>query len=232
MAGRSVAAWPKPENMSEVPFQVQRFHSFLWASGGVYSDYYIHQIDECSWMKGAWPTEARATGGGTIGTTPWTRTSTTTRSSTPARTAPSSSTTAGRSLAATTSLPATLWEARIGDHLHFGPHAGQGADVQGAYDGQGRPVVGVPAAGAESVPAWDDQATTPVSNTSQRGSRAERPGKDKPMAPAPGDHQRLTTASPAGTTAVDSRRPTAAGGRRRGSLPGAAARIAQGSREY
>ncbi len=63
MAGRSAATGPKPENMSEVLFQVQRFHSFLWASGGVYSDYYIHQIDECSWMKGAWPTEARATGG-------------------------------------------------------------------------------------------------------------------------------------------------------------------------
>lgn len=63
MAGRSAATGPKPDNMSEVLFQVQRFHSFLWASGGVYSDYYIHQIDECSWMKGAWPTEARATGG-------------------------------------------------------------------------------------------------------------------------------------------------------------------------
>jgi predicted dehydrogenase len=29
----------------------------------VYSDYYIHQIDECSWMKGAWPVRAHATGG-------------------------------------------------------------------------------------------------------------------------------------------------------------------------
>ena len=32
-------------------------------SGGVFSDYYIHQIDECSWMKGAWPVEAMAIGG-------------------------------------------------------------------------------------------------------------------------------------------------------------------------
>jgi predicted dehydrogenase len=48
---------------NELFYQVKRFHSFLWASGGVYSDYYIHQIDECSWMKGAWPTEAHALGG-------------------------------------------------------------------------------------------------------------------------------------------------------------------------
>ncbi len=39
------------------------FHAFLWASGGVFSDYYIHQIDELSWMKGAWPVEAMAVGG-------------------------------------------------------------------------------------------------------------------------------------------------------------------------
>ena len=29
----------------------------------MFSDYYIHQIDECSWMKGAWPVEAHAVGG-------------------------------------------------------------------------------------------------------------------------------------------------------------------------
>ncbi len=54
---------PRPEGISELAYQVQRFHAFLWASGGVFSDYYIHQIDECSWMKGAWPVEAHALGG-------------------------------------------------------------------------------------------------------------------------------------------------------------------------
>ena len=54
---------PRPPGVSEVLYQVQRFHAFLWASGGVFSDYYIHQIDECSWMKGAWPIEAHALGG-------------------------------------------------------------------------------------------------------------------------------------------------------------------------
>jgi predicted dehydrogenase len=52
-----------PEGMSEVMYQIRKFHSFLWGSGGVFSDFYIHQIDECSWMKGAWPIDAHALGG-------------------------------------------------------------------------------------------------------------------------------------------------------------------------
>jgi predicted dehydrogenase len=63
MGGRAAATGPKPANQPEAMFQTQRFHSFLWASGGVFSDYYIHQIDECSWMKGAWPVKAHAVGG-------------------------------------------------------------------------------------------------------------------------------------------------------------------------
>ena len=63
MGGGGGTAGPKPNNMSELLYQIQRFHAFLWASGGVYSDYYIHQIDECSWMKDAWPVRAQATGG-------------------------------------------------------------------------------------------------------------------------------------------------------------------------
>ncbi len=53
----------KPEGITELMYQIRSFHSFLWASGGVFSDYYIHQIDELSWMKGAWPVEAVALGG-------------------------------------------------------------------------------------------------------------------------------------------------------------------------
>jgi predicted dehydrogenase len=63
MGGRAAATGRRPENLSETLYQIQRFHSFLWASGGVYSDFYIHQIDECSWMKDAWPVEAQALGG-------------------------------------------------------------------------------------------------------------------------------------------------------------------------
>jgi predicted dehydrogenase len=54
---------PKPSNISELDYQVQRFHSFLWASGGIYSDNYIHIIDHLCWMKNAWPVRAQALGG-------------------------------------------------------------------------------------------------------------------------------------------------------------------------
>ena len=54
---------PKPADMSHLMYQVQRFHAFLWASGGCYSDFYVHNVDEICWMKGAWPVKAHATGG-------------------------------------------------------------------------------------------------------------------------------------------------------------------------
>ncbi|HLY18242.1 MAG TPA: Gfo/Idh/MocA family oxidoreductase [Bryobacteraceae bacterium] len=63
MGGNGGFVGPKPDGMTELLYQIQRFHSFLWASGGVFSDYFIHQIDECSWMKGGWPVEAQALGG-------------------------------------------------------------------------------------------------------------------------------------------------------------------------
>ena len=52
-----------PEGMSELFWQAKRFHSFLWASGGVFSDFYVHHVDEVCWMKNAWPVKAEATGG-------------------------------------------------------------------------------------------------------------------------------------------------------------------------
>ncbi|HYT94674.1 MAG TPA: Gfo/Idh/MocA family oxidoreductase [Gemmataceae bacterium] len=54
---------PRPQGISELMYQIQRFHSFLWASGGAYSDFYIHNIDEACWMKNAWPISARGSGG-------------------------------------------------------------------------------------------------------------------------------------------------------------------------
>lgn len=51
------------KNMTEVMYQIRRFHSFLWASGGCYSDFYIHHIDHLCWMKNAWPVKAQGIGG-------------------------------------------------------------------------------------------------------------------------------------------------------------------------
>jgi predicted dehydrogenase len=53
----------KPEGMSELMYQIRKFHAFLWASGGCYSDFLIHNIDECCWMKDSWPVKAQASGG-------------------------------------------------------------------------------------------------------------------------------------------------------------------------
>ena len=55
MGGAAANTGPKPESLTELMYQIQRFHSFIWASGGLFSDYNIHQIDELCWMKNDWP---------------------------------------------------------------------------------------------------------------------------------------------------------------------------------
>ncbi len=59
----SATARPKPDDMTELLYQIRKFHAFLWASGGAYSDFLIHNIDECCWMKDAWPVRAKGSGG-------------------------------------------------------------------------------------------------------------------------------------------------------------------------
>jgi predicted dehydrogenase len=54
---------PKPAGISELMYQIQRFHSFIWASGGNFNDFYIHIIDHISWMKNSWPVKVQALGG-------------------------------------------------------------------------------------------------------------------------------------------------------------------------
>lgn len=52
-----------PGNPSELLWQIRNFHSFLWASGGLFNDFYIHHVDHLCWMKNAWPIKAQALGG-------------------------------------------------------------------------------------------------------------------------------------------------------------------------
>lgn len=54
---------PKPADQSELLYQIQRYLGFFWASGGVFHDYVAHNVDECCWMKGAWPVQAQGQGG-------------------------------------------------------------------------------------------------------------------------------------------------------------------------
>jgi len=53
---------PKPADVSDLEYQIRRFHSFLWASGGCFNDFYIHIIDQGIWMKDAVPVSAQAIG--------------------------------------------------------------------------------------------------------------------------------------------------------------------------
>ena len=59
-----------PGNPSELMWQISRFHSFIWASGGCFSDFYIHHIDHLCWMKNDWPVKAQALGGRHFRTNP------------------------------------------------------------------------------------------------------------------------------------------------------------------
>ena len=61
--GGSAYSTKWPGQPSELLWQIQRFHSFIWASGGCFNDFYIHHVDQCCWMKNAWPVKAQALGG-------------------------------------------------------------------------------------------------------------------------------------------------------------------------
>jgi predicted dehydrogenase len=68
MQGGSGACVPRQldrrgKDLTEVMYQISRFHSFLWLSGGAYNDFYIHHIDHLCWMKNAWPVKAQGLGG-------------------------------------------------------------------------------------------------------------------------------------------------------------------------
>lgn len=61
-----VASCFSPRNdtdMSDLMYQIDRFHSFLWLSGGSFSDFFIHGIDEMCMFKDAFPVKAQAIGG-------------------------------------------------------------------------------------------------------------------------------------------------------------------------
>ncbi len=65
MAGAvgTFASPPKPAGISDLEYQIRRFHSFLWSGGGCFSDFNIHIIDHLCWMKNAWPVMAQGVGG-------------------------------------------------------------------------------------------------------------------------------------------------------------------------
>ncbi|MGA2253267.1 MAG: gfo/Idh/MocA family oxidoreductase [Thermoguttaceae bacterium] len=59
--GGSFLAKP-PAGIDHVAWQIDNRLHFLWASAGMLSEMLIHQIDECCWIKDAWPVSAEGKG--------------------------------------------------------------------------------------------------------------------------------------------------------------------------
>jgi len=47
----------------ELLWQIRRPYFFLWVSSGWFIEMMIHQVDECCWIKDAWPVSAQGLGG-------------------------------------------------------------------------------------------------------------------------------------------------------------------------
>ncbi|HZV35653.1 MAG TPA: Gfo/Idh/MocA family oxidoreductase [Verrucomicrobiae bacterium] len=61
LAACFVEKWPG--DPTELLWQISVFHSFIWASGGLFNDFYIHHVDHLCWMKNDYPIKAQALGG-------------------------------------------------------------------------------------------------------------------------------------------------------------------------
>ena len=58
---------PFPQGENELLWQIRRAGRFLWGSSGLLLEMMIHQIDECCWIKDAWPVAAHGVGGRYVG---------------------------------------------------------------------------------------------------------------------------------------------------------------------
>ncbi|MHC4475501.1 MAG: Gfo/Idh/MocA family protein [Planctomycetota bacterium] len=54
---------PMKAGENELLWQIQRPYHFLWVSAAWFIEYMIHQVDECCWIKDAWPVSAEGLGG-------------------------------------------------------------------------------------------------------------------------------------------------------------------------
>ena len=68
-SGYFMGPFSRKEN--ELLWQLSPGHpyQFMWSSGGVFIELMIHQIDECFWIKDAWPVSAHGVGGRFAGST-------------------------------------------------------------------------------------------------------------------------------------------------------------------
>ena len=67
----SYAMGPFPRGENELLWQLSPGHpyQFMWSSGSLFIELMIHQMDECFWIKDAWPVSAHGVGGRIAGST-------------------------------------------------------------------------------------------------------------------------------------------------------------------
>ena len=65
-----VGSRPKPADMTEMAYQIGRYHGFNWLGGSFILDWLIHNLDVCCWTKDAWPVSAQGQGGRQARTAP------------------------------------------------------------------------------------------------------------------------------------------------------------------
>jgi predicted dehydrogenase len=53
----------RPDDVSELVFQLQHPFSFNWLTGGFFIDWHCHNVDVACWAKDAWPVAAQGMGG-------------------------------------------------------------------------------------------------------------------------------------------------------------------------
>ncbi len=61
--GGSARMGPFKGDQSELMWQIRRPYFFLWVSSAWFIEMMIHQVDECCWIKDAWPVKAEGLGG-------------------------------------------------------------------------------------------------------------------------------------------------------------------------
>lgn len=67
--GYLMGPFPKGENELLWQLSPGKPYQFMWSSGGIFIELMIHQIDECFWIKDAWPVSAHGVGGRFAGST-------------------------------------------------------------------------------------------------------------------------------------------------------------------
>ena len=61
---------PRTPDVSELGHQIRNYSCYTWLNGSFLLDWLIHNIDNCCWIKGAWPVSAQGQGGRQTRTVP------------------------------------------------------------------------------------------------------------------------------------------------------------------